>query len=67
MTSPLHPTISLRKLRRLGLNLAEISRACGCNRTTLDRLLKGERHSDPPREIVERLTLLLSERTRASH
>lgn len=64
--SAVHPTILLRRLTKV-MTLAKIAHAVDCHRSTLDRAMKGQRHSDFPAEIAERLQALLRDQTRTNH
>jgi transcriptional regulator with XRE-family HTH domain len=61
--TPVHPTLSMRRLTKI-MTVAEIARRVGTHHTTLLRIAKGQRHSDVPVDLAERLQQLLAETTR---
>ncbi len=63
-----HIASLLRKLLKFdGMTIAEIARQTNCHHSMLDRILRGQRFSEPPSDLAMKLQTLLAERTRASH
>ncbi|MRG55701.1 helix-turn-helix domain-containing protein [Phyllobacterium sp. SYP-B3895] len=67
MNDPRTVFANIRRLQKFDMTLAEIARACRTHRSTLDRVLRGQRFSDPPQDVIQRLADLVAEKTRASH